>query len=112
MPRYTFKTDDGEQIVHVCRVADLTDTITLEDGRVAHRDFAADVLSLSRPSPSGWPMKPCVSTGVGARQAQELRNFYKQHGETIKVSPGGDPIYESPGQMKRDLKLRGYTDMN
>lgn len=112
MPRYTFVTDDGEQIEHVCDHKDLTDTIALEDGRVAYRDFAADMRTISRPSPAGWPMKPCVSTGVNAAQAQDLRDFYKKHGETIEVSKSGDPVYTSQKQMNRDLKLRGFVDRN
>jgi hypothetical protein len=112
MPRYTFITDDGEQVEHICSCKDLTDTITLEDGRTAKRDFAADVLSIARPSPTSWPMKPCVSTGVNVAQAQELRDFYKKHGESIEVSSSGDPIYTSQRQMNRDLKLRGFVDLN
>lgn len=112
MPRYTFVTDDGEQIEHICSYKDLTDTIKLDDGRIAKRDFAADLLTISRPSPKGWPMKPCVSTGVGAHQAHELREFYRKHGETIEVSKSGDPVYTSQRQMDRDLKLRGFCNMN
>lgn len=85
-------------------------SIRLEGGRTATRDYSAE--HIHRKPGSGWPMKPCVSTGVNAAQAQELRDFYKKHGETIEVAPSGDPIYTSQRQMERDLRLRGFVDLN
>jgi len=80
-------------------------------GEMWHRNYAAEHSTKCRPG-AGWPMKPCVSTGVNATQANELREFYQKHGETIEVSSNGDPIYTSQRQMDRDLKRRGFVNMN
>jgi hypothetical protein len=112
MPRYTFVTDSGERFEHVCSVTEYSDTLVLEDGRIAHRDLCADLPTLNRPSPSCWPMKPCVSTGVNAAQAGELRELFLKHGENVEITSGGDPVYTSARQRERCLKLRGFEDHN
>ena len=57
-----------------------------------------------------WPMSPCYASGVNPQQAGELREFFVKHGENVDVTSQGDPIYTSPGQRKRLLKLRGLVD--
>ncbi len=56
-----------------------------------------------------WPMDPCCASGVNPDQTGELRAFFEKHGETVDIVDG-DPVYESPGQRKRLLKLRGIVD--
>jgi hypothetical protein len=109
MPRYTFVTDDGEQFEHVCSVADYVDTITLDDGRVAKRDFVTDFSSISRPAMAGWPMT-CFASGVHASQAGELREFFAKRGCPTEVTKDGDPVYRSASHRKQALKLRGMHD--
>jgi len=58
---------------------------------------------------AGWPFE-CIASGVNANQAGELRNFFAKNGENVDVTPDGNPIYTSPGQRKRLLKLRGFVD--
>ena len=57
----------------------------------------------------GWP-RTCWASGVGANQAQELRDLLKSHGETVEVNNSGDPIYTSQHQRERCLKIRGMHD--
>jgi hypothetical protein len=61
---------------------------------------------------STWPRPPCVVSGVHASQAQELRDFFKKHGEHVEVTNEGDPIYTSRRQRQRCLKMRGMVDKN
>lgn len=111
MPLYCFTTDDHETVEEYFPMGKAPQEIRLSSGKLAFRDYAAEHSTKHRPG-AGWPMKPCVSTGVNAAQAHELRDFYKKHGETIEVSSSGDPIYTSQRQMDRDLKRRGFVNMN
>ncbi|MFA5766843.1 MAG: hypothetical protein WC919_02890 [Candidatus Paceibacterota bacterium] len=52
----------------------------------------------------------CVASGVNPEQAQELRDFYAMHGESVEVTNEGDPVYTSMRQRRRLLKLRGFHD--
>ena len=74
------------------------------------RDFRAEQVSV--PPTKGWPMKPCLASGVNANQAGELRDLFRKHGETVRVTRDGDPIYENTNQRKRCLKMRGIADRN
>lgn len=62
-----------------------------------------------RETMAAWPMQPCVASGVNASQGEELRKFFSGHGESVVVVDG-DPVYESPSQRKKLLKLRGFVD--
>lgn len=63
--------------------------------------------------PSGpWPMSPCFASGVGASQAQELRDHFSKHGVKTEVTSDGDPIYTSAAHRKRALKCREMHDAN
>ena len=110
MPLYCYTDEEGNTEELFYPMGKAPESVTLKSGNKAERDFAAE--HLPRRAGSGWPMKPCVSTGVNAAQAQDLRNFYKKHGLSIEVSKSGDPIYTSQSQMNKDLKLRGFVDMN
>ena len=110
MPIYCYTNNDGDGLEEVFRMGDAPQSIE-RDGKIWTRNYTAEHSTKHRPG-AGWPMKPCVSTGVNAVQAQDLRDFYRKHGETIEVSSSGDPIYTSQRQMNRDLKLRGFRDMN
>ena len=52
----------------------------------------------------------CFASGVHASQAQDLRDFFHNHGESVEVTNNGDPVYTSANQRKRCLKLRGFVD--
>jgi hypothetical protein len=77
------------------------------DGHEARRDYQAEQGGVSRSKGSGWPMEPCVASGVNVSQAGELRKFFKKHNFACEVSSGGNPVYTSPGHQKRALALRG-----
>lgn len=92
--------------------------VKLSNGKVAHRDLAAELSSVTvaipirHQSAKGWPMEPCVASGVHPSQAQELRDHFKKHNVNVDVNDEGDPIYESPGQKKKALACRGLHDNN
>ena len=108
---YEFKTEDGRIVTHEQALRDMTplpETITLEDGAVAKRVWGA----AATPSPKGWPMEPCIASGVQPDQAQELRDLFKRKGVPTEVTSGGDPIYRSPEHRRRALKARGFRDLS
>ena len=59
---------------------------------------------------AGWPALECYASGVAPQQAQELRDFFKKHNESVDVTNKGNPVYTSAGQRKRLLKLRNLCD--
>lgn len=109
MPRYSFVTEDGEQVEHICSWQERPETITLDDGRVAKFDFAAQIRSQMRPATKGWPMT-CYASGVHASQAEDLRQYFRQHGCPTEVTNSGDVVYTSAAHRKRALKCRGMRD--
>jgi hypothetical protein len=84
--------------------------IITDDGKVARRDFSAEIPargpSGDRP---GWPIE-CFGSGVNANQAQELRDHFKKHNFDCEVSENGNPIYRDSLHRKKALKLRGFCD--
>lgn len=86
------------------------DEITLDDGRVAQRDIAAEHSGAGRSCGASWPMEPCVGSGVNPEQAQELRDFLKQANVPTEVNAAGDPIYRDRHHRRRALKARGMHD--
>ena len=115
---YCYKTGGGLVVERVFQAGQAPDEITLPNGRVATRDRQSEARGMtlgvrSTPAkPGGWPMKPCVASGVHASQAPELREHFKKHGLSVEVTNDGDPIYESPGQRKQALRCRGMCDRN
>ncbi len=77
-------------------------------GKRANRDFRSEQVTV--PPNKGWPMEPCIGSGVNAVQADELRGFFDKHGETVEVTGDGDPVYENTNQRKRCLRMRGFAD--
>lgn len=59
-----------------------------------------------------WPMEPCVASGVGPHQAQELRDHFTAHNVPTEVSKDGEPVYTSASHRKKALKCRGLHDNN
>ena len=78
--------------------------------KVAHRDFRAERVSV--PPTSGWPMAPCIASGVNAEQAPELRKFFKDNNCPTEVSADGNPIYRDRAHRERALKCRKLHDRN
>jgi hypothetical protein len=107
MPTYCYSTESGEVIEEFFRFGEAPKTIELFDGGIAVRDFGAE--HNSRPAGSGWPLE-CISSGVNAEQAGELRNFYSANGCPTEVTRDGNPIYRDANHRKRALKLRGFVD--
>lgn len=79
----------------------------------AYRDYRAEnvtgTVASSQSKPSGWPMAPCVGSGVHASQGKELSDYLKERSCPTEVVDG-DPIYISPAHRKKALKLRGLHD--
>jgi len=109
MSTYCYSNDDGVVLERDFPMGQAPATVTLEDGTEARRDFMAE----NAPRHAGgscWPMEPCISSGVNACQAQELRDFLGQRGCPTEVTPDGDPIYRDANHRKRALKLRNFCD--
>jgi len=83
-------------------------SVTLPNGKVAHRDFMAEH-SGKRRSAAQWPIE-CIASGVSGHQADELRAYFKKHNFDCDVSNDGNPIYRDAQHRKRALKLRGFCD--
>ncbi len=109
MPFYCYSLPDGRVEERFYRMGAAPTSIQLDSGQWAERDFAAE--HRPRHAGGGWPLE-CFASGVPAGQAQELRDFYIKYGENVRVNSNGNPIYESAGQRKRALKLRGLVDFD
>lgn len=109
MPVYCYSTPDGRIEEVVYRMGEAPPTITLEDGRVAERDFFAE--QNPRKSIAQWPFE-CLASGVNAAQAGELREFFRSKGESVEVTRDGNPVYTSPAHRRRLLKMRNLHDNN
>jgi len=107
MAIYCFTTDDGATAERQFPMGKAPKSILI-DGHHAFRDFQAE--NSPKVAGRGWPMEPCVASGVNAAQAGELRKFFKDQGVPTDVTTDGDPVYTSPGHRKQALKLRGIHD--
>lgn len=107
---------DGTRIERLFQLGKAPERIRLPNGKVACRDYQAEGVGVVVPlrhqaaKSGGWPMAPCVASGVHANQAGELREHFRKHNLKVEVTPDGDPIYESSGQRKRALACRGLHD--
>lgn len=116
--KYCFTTRDGETVERSYPMGKAPSEVTLKDGRIALRDYFAErvtgfVSGTGNPVRSGgWPMKPCVASGVNAEQAGELRDYLSERGCPTEITPDGDPVYTSPAHRRKALKLRGMHDRN
>jgi hypothetical protein len=108
MPTYCFSSASGDIVEEFFPMGKSPQAISI-DGETYERDFLAE--RQGRPSRKGWPIE-CIASGVNANQAGELRYFFRKHGENVDVTRDGNPIYTSPSQRKRLLKLRGFHDRN
>ena len=114
MPIYCWRTEDGEAFENYFPMAEVPEFLFTSDGRKALRDYAAERVSGNVKERSersrGWPMAPCVGSGVNAEQAPELREHFRKHNVDCEVTTDGDPIYTSASQRKKALKCRGMHD--
>jgi len=83
-----------------------------ESGQVVEGHAPVKTASEIGPTVSKFKPLECCASGVHASQAQELRDYFHQHGETVEVTPAGDPVYTSTEQRRRCLQLRGFHDRN
>ena len=101
MPMYCYSRDNHvvERFYHM---GDAPDKIRVNN-MTYHRDLAAEHIGV--PPEGNWPIE-CIGSGVHADQAQELRDYYKEHGLNIEVSKNGNPIYKSAKEQREGLKCR------
>ena len=122
MPTYCFATEEGEILERFFRMADVPDSITSEDGRVAVRDFQAEGVTgqmVGTDNPTRirkgpvrpWPMAPCCASGVHESQSLELAKHLADRGCPTEVVKG-DPVYTSAAHRKKALKIRGFRDQS
>jgi len=109
IPTYCYKTQSGRVVEREFRIGEAPAEVWV-DGKMARRDYQAEQVKV--PSLAGWPMEPCVSSGVHASQAGELREFLKKSGVPTEVTPGGDPVYRDKNHRTKALKVRGLVDRN
>lgn len=113
MPIYCWITENGETMERYFPMMEVPEFMVLPDKRIAHRDYRAErhvgnVAECSERS-RGWPMDPCVGSGVHASQGPELAKYLKERGCPTEVVDG-DPIYTSAVHRKKALKIRGQHD--
>ena len=109
MPTYCFSTPDGKVTERVFPMGEAPSSVWV-DGRMARRDYRAEQVGV--PSTDGWPMEPCLGSGVHPSQAQELRDHFKKHNCPTEVAPCGGPIYRDKEHRERALKVRHLHDQN
>ena len=110
MPTYCYSDENGDIYERFFHMGKAPKNIEVAKGNIARRDFAAEHMP-RKAGKGGWPLA-CVASGVHPSQAQELRDFFKANGENCEVNHEGDPVYTSPTQRKRCLRLRGLYDKN
>ena len=107
MPTYCFSADDGVVVERQFPIGKAPSFIVLDDDRIAVRDYRPT--TSHRPG-SGWPMPPCIGSGVHPSQAQELRDFLAKAGCPTEVTGGGNPIYRNASHQKQALAARGIVN--
>ena len=109
MPTYCFTTKGGVTVERQFPRGEAPESVRA-GGKVAGRDFRAEHV---KTSPTvGWPMQPCVGSGVNAADAGKLRKFLKDRGCPTEVTRDGDPVYRNKSHRDKALKLRGLHDKN
>ena len=124
MPTYCYSTDDGEH-VEVTMTAKAMgrrqrgDRITLDDGRKATRDFAAEWGSGARKHIGEWE-KPLISlaSGVDPRQIPQFKASAEQYRALTGIdvhpefTPDGKAVYHSRQHQNRCLAWRGMHNQD
>lgn len=105
MPTYCYSDDSGHYEEKVFPMGKAPHCVQVDEFTLV-RDFAAEQGAVR--TIASWPLE-CLASGVPPSQSGELREFFKKHGENVEVR-NGHPVYTSPNQRKRLLKLRGLHD--
>jgi len=103
---YCYETRGGVVIDRIFPMGEAPKTIKV-GRKLARRSFSAEHASV--PSLTGWPFE-CVASGVGAAEAQNLRDHFDRAGVPTQVSSDGDVIYRNPAHRRKALKCRGMLD--
>lgn len=109
MPAYCYTVKGEGTVERVFPMGEAPKAVYV-DGKSARRDYRAEQVKV--PAAAGWPMEPCVGSGVNAEQAGELREFLKRSGVPTEVNHDGDPIYRDKNHRERALKARNLHDRN
>lgn len=107
MPTYCFSDRDGNVIEKYFGMANVPESVNV-GGTIFKRDFTAEHQGVK--SKGDWPEIECIASGVNAAQAGELREHFRKNGMNIEVTNDGNPVYTSPSQRRKALKLRGFVD--
>jgi len=107
MPTYCYASPTGEVVERVFPMGKAPKTVKLADGSRATRSFHHEAVGV--PPTKGWPLT-CIASGVHVSQAQQLRDYLKQHGVPTEVTAGGDPVYRDTNHRRRALQVRGMFD--
>jgi hypothetical protein len=108
MITYCYSVDGEPPVEREFPRGEAPSEITLEDGRVAARDYRAE-LQPTHSSGSGWPFA-CYASGVQPEQRKELQDYLAKKGVPTEVNRNGDPIYRNINHRRAALKARGMFD--
>ena len=115
MPTYKYRVDgSGELVALFMSVAEMESrqredmTITLDDGREAKRDIAAEHGGF-RNTPGNWPQ---LSDAAGCHpdQIQDAMSHARQAGVPTEFTPDGRAKFESRGHRAAYLRAMGMKD--
>ncbi len=98
---YRYRTKNGVLSDRVFQMGKAPASITI-NGQRANRDFS----TVNVPSSAGWPMPPCIASGVHPDQANDLRGHFEKSGVSVEVTSEGDPIYTSRKHQDKALACR------
>lgn len=113
MPRYTFRTEDGEVIDIQMSYAQFdkrvkNDTITLDDGRKATTDWSA--FAFISTVPANYPMV-CGNAGVHPSQIKEHVEYLRKQGcGFVEHTKDGDLVFNDKTQRRKVLETLGLFD--
>jgi len=124
MPIYCYTTDDGEPVEVTMTAKAMArrqkgDRITLDDGRTATRDYAAEWGGARRKHIGEWE-KPVISlaSGVDPRQIPQFKASAKQYRDITGIdvhpefTPDGRAVYRSREHMNKCLEWRGMHNQD
>jgi hypothetical protein len=111
---YCYRRPDGRVEEVVMSIAEMErrqrpdDSIILDDGTVAQRDFKAEFCGASS-CPGAWPLES-KAAGVDPSQIGEYQKYLRESGVPTNYTPTGEPVFTSRGHLKRALKALGLHD--
>ena len=105
MPIYCYKTEDGEVVERVFAMKDVEETIVLEDGRTATRDFKAEHNYGGVGTGGNYP-RNSSALGVHPRQVKDFEKHSREYGVPTHFTKGGEAILTDKAHERKYSRLR------